>query len=52
MVVTLLTLQNLTDKRVLFNVKTTAPMNYSVRPNNNEIAPYGREVVEGKPESL
>ena len=48
-VITLLTLQNLTNKTVLFNIKTTAPRNYCVRPNNGEIVPYGQEDIEGKP---
>ena len=43
-----LKLTNPSKKRICFKVKTTAPKQYCVRPNNGLIEPNGTVMVAGK----
>ena len=43
-----LTLQNPSNEKVGFKVKTTAPKQYCVRPNSGVIDPSGQQTVSGR----
>ena len=45
-------LNNPTDETVLFNVKTTAPRHYCVRPNKGVLAPHSKQDITGDNENL
>ena len=47
-VTTALKLQNVTESRVGFKLKTTAPRHYCVRPNSGIIEPHGEQIVSGQ----
>ena len=47
-VTTALKLQNVTESRVGFKMKTTAPIQYRVRPNCGIIEPHGEQIVLGQ----